>query len=169
MDVSGRKPTTEAGKYFRNNVWWWRPLANYLQELAPEITSKCTHWDSNDGDGLRAAGSKALAKIVREQIACGATAEYAANYKAACAALPRETCNLCNGTGIRTDVIGEQMGQPTKVITEENHPRHGQVGWCNGCNGIGSTQHWSANYPFSVENVEAFATFLEGCGGFRIY
>jgi hypothetical protein len=32
MDVYG-----ESGNYFRNNVWWWRPLANYCQAIAPHI------------------------------------------------------------------------------------------------------------------------------------
>lgn len=31
MDVSGINPTTEAGKYFRANVWSWRPLASLIR------------------------------------------------------------------------------------------------------------------------------------------
>jgi hypothetical protein len=27
MDVYGKEPKSDKGEYFRNNVWWWRPLA----------------------------------------------------------------------------------------------------------------------------------------------
>ena len=33
MDVYGREPEKELGKYFRSNVWWWRPLWNYTAEI----------------------------------------------------------------------------------------------------------------------------------------
>ena len=36
MDVIGLKPTSKEGEYFRNNVWWWGPLADYCMEVAPD-------------------------------------------------------------------------------------------------------------------------------------
>jgi hypothetical protein len=30
MDVYGKKPTTEEGKYFHNSASSWHPLASYL-------------------------------------------------------------------------------------------------------------------------------------------
>ena len=57
MDLSGRKPTTEQGEYFCNNVWWWHPLAIYICEVAPEIADHCEYWQTNDGDGLNAEDS----------------------------------------------------------------------------------------------------------------
>jgi hypothetical protein len=33
MDVYGKAPTVEEGKYFRNNLWWWRPLWTYVEEV----------------------------------------------------------------------------------------------------------------------------------------
>ena len=58
MDVSARTN----GAYFRNNVWWWRPLAEYVQLVLPIICKKCDHWHSNDGDGLDDQDSGALAR-----------------------------------------------------------------------------------------------------------
>ena len=26
FDLYGRAPTAASGRYFRNNVWWWRPM-----------------------------------------------------------------------------------------------------------------------------------------------
>src|SRR5437868_6336832 len=52
MDVYGKVPKNERGRYFRNNVWWWHPLAIICQELAPEIANRCKDWHNNGGDGL---------------------------------------------------------------------------------------------------------------------
>ena len=39
------------GSYFRNNVWWWRPLADYVLNLMGGIIPKEDHsaWHHNDG------------------------------------------------------------------------------------------------------------------------
>jgi hypothetical protein len=36
MDVCGKKPTSEEGEYFCNNVHAWRSLAEYIYEVAPD-------------------------------------------------------------------------------------------------------------------------------------
>ena len=37
MDVIGRKATSEAGKYFRANVWSWRPIHALCFELCGDL------------------------------------------------------------------------------------------------------------------------------------
>src|ERR1700744_8202 len=107
MDVYGRKPTTEDGKYFRNNVWWWRPLADYIVDVAPRaLTGKCKYWQSNDGAGLNAKESLRLAVILREEIASGRCKEFADLRARDIAAMPRLICEWCEGFGIRTDAVG---------------------------------------------------------------
>jgi len=32
FDIYGSSPKSEKGKYFRNSVWWWRPLAEFVLE-----------------------------------------------------------------------------------------------------------------------------------------
>lgn len=76
MDVFGQDPTDAKGEYFRNNVWWWRPLAAYIEETHPEIAAHCTHWHSNDGDGLNAEQSKSLAEKLRQDIISGRVSNY---------------------------------------------------------------------------------------------
>lgn len=39
----------------------------------------------------------------------------------------------------------------------------------NGCDGKGTKRPADTWYPFEVENVKEFATFLQDCGGFEIY
>jgi hypothetical protein len=178
MDVSGKNPTTEAGAYFRNNVWWWRPLAEYVCEVAPDITAACEYWGSNDGGGLEEDDAKELAAALREEIASGRCKEYAEDYEARRKAAPRIPCRLCDATGARRDTVGVDAGFLTKTCPatvkdedggETPHPRAGQAGWCNACDGRGTQESYDSHYPFSVANVEEFCTFLEGCGGFEIW
>jgi hypothetical protein len=35
MDVVGRNPRTEAGEYFRANVWSWGPIHNLIRRRIP--------------------------------------------------------------------------------------------------------------------------------------
>lgn len=169
MDVYGRKPTAKEGEYFRNNVWWWRPLADLCQAMAPDVCKACQHWHSNDGDGLDATGAVALGQLLERRIADGTVARYVTERERYLAGLPDETCDLCHGTGIRNDAIGIGHGQPEKLITEPaDHPRLGQKGWCNGCDGKGKVRPFATHYPCSVENVAEFAAFCKASGGFDI-
>jgi hypothetical protein len=46
-------------------------------------------------------------------------------------------CALCGGSGVRCDYVGNAKGFNDKLISDDTHPRFGQVGWCNGCDGTG--------------------------------
>ena len=156
MDVFGKKPSAEVGEYFRNNAWWWRPLAGFVCERYPAIASACTYWGSNDGDGLDAAGAVALADALEADLASGYVQSWADQYEATLAALPMEPCTLCGGTGARTDEVGQSHGLD-------------KPGGCNGCGGRGECEPWARAYPFSVENVAEFAAFCRASGGFEIW
>lgn len=148
MDVYGKHPTSEIGKYFRNNVWWWRPLWDYCAIVAPKLAGKVEHGQTNDGDGLNAIDSQALAAILRTKIKNGEAKRYEDSYTKRLAAIPDELCEFCKGTGKRSDM--------------PKQPK------CNGCEGKGKRRPSDTWYPFSVENVQQFAAFLDECGGFEI-
>lgn len=163
MDVTGKAATSEVGEYFRNNVWWWRPLADYIMNIYPSIAAGCTEWHSNSGDGLDAAGALALADALDADLAAGVVDAYAKAYAHDIAQLPREACTLCDGTGLRTDEIGRAHG-----LDKPRDPATGRGG-CNGCAGEGTREPWAASYPFSTENVREFAAFVRASGGFEIW
>lgn len=169
MDVMGLEPTSEQGSYFRNNVWWWRPLWNYCEEVAPALCDGVSgHY--NDGDGLDSVSASELATVLFAEIESGRTEQYRLNYYAQLAELPREDCSLCEATGIRTDEVGVSNGQPTRALSPEVASLVGrEIGWCNGCDGVGTKEHWATHYPFSVENVREFAEFVRDSGGFGIH
>ena len=157
MDIFGKDPDSEEGKYFRNNVWWWRPLADYVCSVAPDTTAKCEHWHSNDGDGLDDVDSRALAELLEGEIASGRTEAFALFYKSELEQLPKEPCRICAGTGTRPPVPATGAGDPEKDGIK-----------CNACEGSGFVEPWAASYPFDVDNVKQFAVFLKHCGGFEI-
>ncbi|WP_448812057.1 hypothetical protein [Agromyces bauzanensis] len=162
MDVYGNAPTGEVGSYFRNNVWWWRPLAEFVTESFPEQTEGCTYWHSNDGDGLDGEGAIALADALDAALASGAVAEYATTREATLAALPMEPCEWCHATGIRTDEVGRRNG-----LDKPRDPVTG-TGGCNACSGTGQREPFARSYAFSEENVREFAAFVRASGGFAI-
>jgi hypothetical protein len=170
MDVMGNNPISERGEYFRNNVWWWRPLWNYCEELHGDIVRIVENGHSNDGDGLNSRDAYALGHALDQDIESGVTAEYERNYRERIASLPTSECKYCNGTGIRSDEVGVQNGMPTQELDAEVAIIVGRThGYCNACRGEGRVEHFATNYGFSVENVRNFADFLMDCGGFEIW
>lgn len=171
MDIYGNKAENEKGEYFRNNVWWWRPLANYILAEHFEIASSCDtdEWHSNSGGGLDGEQSLLLAKALRNDLETGRVAEYERQYNEFLSTLVREHCHLCEGTGIRTDKIGVEMEMPTKALSPEMVSLTGRShGTCNACGGVGTKENFNMSYPFTEDNVKEFTEFLTYCGGFRI-
>lgn len=154
MDVYGQAPTSDAGKYFRNNVWWWRPLADLCQALAPQVCSACEHWQSNDGDGLDADGAAALAAVLEARLADGTVARLLAERNERLANLADVTCCLCDGKGVRSDALAVSNGWDKKP--------------CNACSGKGTERPPETHYVQDEDNVREFAAFLSACGGFEI-
>lgn len=153
MDVCG-KGNPEA--YFRNNIWSWRPLADYIQDVAPDIAANCEYWHSNEGDGLDEAQSLALADVLQNLIDSGSTARYAATRASDLERLPNKPCDICEGTGRRKPIGERGAGDVLTGIK------------CNGCKATGYVRPWECSYPFSVENVVKFVAFLRICKGFEI-
>lgn len=169
MDLMGVDPKNDKGTYFRNNVWWWHPLAEYITSTFPDLAANCEHWHSNDGDGLNEEDSIELAKQIRAAAENGSLDKYINERQAKLDAMPDLKCDLCQGTGVRTDRIGVENGMPNKLIEEEGHPRNGEKGYCNGCGGKGTNRPFECKYHISKENTLEFAEFIENSGGFRIH
>jgi len=159
MDVFTRQePDTnvpEVGRYFRRNVWGWRPLADALAELT-ETWANVEHPHTNDGSGLDADDARALADEIDAALASGAVDLYVIERNVRLAAMPRETCKFCEGTGSRRDSIGRQYGLD-------------KPGGCNGCEGLGTVAQWETNYSLDTSDLVEFSAFVRASRGFSIY
>lgn len=157
MDVYGISPTKEKGEYFRNNVWWWRPLWDYCEEVYPPCQD--VSGQTNDGEGLDSEQARELGGILLREISLGNTKRYEDERNARLEALPLKDCGFCNGVGM----VQVKEGWPDYV--------EGEVTFrdpCNSCQGTTKEEPFEKMYPFSVENVQEFAEFCIDSGGFQI-
>lgn len=142
------------GVYFRNNVWWWRPLWNYVCEVCEGVMSEknIEAGFSNSGYEISEATVSHMVEKLVVEIALDNHKKYEESYKKEIKNLPKEDCTVCDATGKR-----------------KNPPEIGAGDMkCNGCNGTGKRDPWAASYPFSAENVEEFINFLSESGGIQI-
>lgn len=185
MDVYGTAPTDPVGKYLRRTVWSWHPLIDLTEHLCEQAEQhdlflRCESWHTNEGDGLNAEDALTLGALILEPaLASGAVARYLEARQQHLAMLPDDPCPHCNATGTRTDAVGVSAGMPTRSIPSDAvdrrrgepgkpHPRAGQTGWCNTCEGTGYRPPFQLNYHISEKGVREWAAFLKHCGGFEI-
>ena len=66
------------GIYFRNNVWWWRPLWNYVCNECDDMLGEddCNAGNHNDGHHITEEQASAIAKRLFELIESGDTKGY---------------------------------------------------------------------------------------------
>ena len=159
MDVYGKDPSSDQGEYFRNNVWYWRPLWSFCEFASPQVTAKVAHSQFNDGDGLNAEDTLILAKDIQRCIDDGTLNLWANDYQHYKDSLPLIECTYCNQTGLRT-------WEPNSFQNDTDQPI---IKKCNVCNGEGNYKHELYSYPFELDNVHNFLKFLESSGGFEIW
>jgi hypothetical protein len=160
MDVIGTKPTGKAGEYFRRNIWHWHPLADYIITVAPDSAASCKHWHFNDGDGLNAKQSAELAEVLHREIASGRAAKYIHRRNSILANMPDEECPICKETN------NHPSGSGGEVIVARELAR---LSGCSHCSSTGRARPWATLYGLNLRDIEEFAGFLEGCGGFEIW
>jgi hypothetical protein len=146
---------TTNGSYFRNNVWWWRPLWEFVCRTCVDILSGTDIEKGQYNDGHEIPENKALkiSKRLKEMVANGFADKWEKDRKAEIDKMELEVCGLCNGTGHRKEP--PERGAGTYME-------------CNACHGKGEKEAFETHYPFSVENVERFAAFCKDSGGFSI-
>lgn len=169
MDIYGVSPTEEVGEYFRRNVWGWRPLWNYVEDLHPEIAQLVPYAHSNDGDGLTRMRSIQLADLLDGDIESGRAQEYIDTRDRVIAEIPMESCEFCEATGIRTDEVGVNAGMPERELDKETAEKVGRThGTCNGCNGLGEREPFQRWYFLNLDDIKEFSAFVRASGGFEI-
>ena len=142
------------GSYYRANVWWWRPIWEYVCENCDNILSSKDkeHGEFNDGHKISKTKAKRIASRIRSLDRQGKIMQHELEHKKLLKSLPKEQCDICDGTGKRKE--------PPKTGA-------GKIE-CNGCRGKGLRDNWQCHYPFESQPVVEFAEFCEQSGGFEI-
>ena len=152
FDIFGKKPMNETGNYFRNNVWGWRPLWNYVFNNL-EILSEEDYNEGqfNSGHEIDQGKAQKIAAGLMQKIESGEMEKFIEAYTKHLDELPEEICDFCDGSGLRN-------------LEDSN-----DIVQCNGCQGTGKVKSFETNYPMDVKNMKDFAEFSQNSGGFEIY
>ncbi len=173
MDVFGNEPKNEAGEYFRNNVWWWRPLWDFVASIdeiysveknANRLISEEMYQSGhcNDGVGLETQEDcdellNRLGWAIEEGLADHQEKQYSEIVKQA-----KETNKFVEKEMQEfQDKMKKKLGND---VVPYDYPKKDKAKW----DAIYRKRDNRESYPFSKENVEEFCKFLENCGGFRI-
>ncbi len=83
FDVCGLEPETKKGEYFRNNVWWWRPLWTYVGDVCKGILTDddFSNGCMNNCHKISIEKADAIAKVLWREIENGNTKKYSAEYQ----------------------------------------------------------------------------------------
>ena len=139
------------GGYFRNNVWWWRPLWDFVcvscGDFLTEDDWKLGH--ENSGHRIDKETALAIAERIEFLLKVKAVTKYKEERQKKLDELPQVTCHCCEGTGKGAHY---SAGKPT----------------CHVCNGTGLVDDSEKQYPFDEENVKEFGIFAKHSGGFEI-
>jgi hypothetical protein len=151
------------GYYFRNNVWWWRPLASYVIEHTKVITDqkKIDGFSYNDGVEISAEEAEQIAKQLYYLLQSGHTKQYEKEY------MSGYKKSKLNNIKIQKEMDAFQKAMDKKYKTDiapKDYPKADYDKW----NAIYKKLDTSGNYPFNIDNVKQFAEFAEQSGGFTI-
>lgn len=144
--------TLNPGIYFRASWWSWRPIVGIVEMLAPEIDT--AHWHYNDGHGLDAEDSKALAELIQKWI---------------------DENNLYDES---SDVIHVNFGS-WQVVGEDQRLNSSDTEHLDILYPIGQITPGSivtpeglivkTSHAVSLEHLKEFVAFLKECNGFKIH
>ena len=149
------------GYYFRNNVWWWRPLADYIIEFTGCVEEEnVDYWHENGGFRVKDTDAVEIAKQLKHLIATGHTKHYAEMYMEDYKKAQKHNEVLDMVLSAFCYVIRKKHGD----IVPRDYPKEDKDKW----DAIYNKTDRSGMYPFSVENVQEFAEFAEHSGGFKI-
>jgi hypothetical protein len=84
MDLTGLKPTAEAGVYFRNNALYWTPLWNYVAANCSDILTPrdVRLGSSNEGHRISRVKALGISERLQQELKSGNTAKFSENLRA---------------------------------------------------------------------------------------
>jgi len=166
FDIYGISPVesedhSSPGEYFRNNIWWWRPLWAYILKVCPDLNDdEKESGFHNHREQIGKKSAKYIKNVLEKEINSGKCFTYQTLHNAKMNALEDEQCSICIGIGERENWTGY-----TKLFKDKAKD---SLVKCNACSGKGKVRPFETNYPFTVENVQDFVRFLEHSNGFQI-
>jgi len=163
FDIKEQYEEDNPGYYFRNNVWWWRPVWEFVCHHCSDFLDDEDMARGHDNSGHEISENKAV-KIggkLSELLADGTVdfhdREHRLSYERAKAnneevekeldALRKEVKEQCGENIVPMNYPGEMKEKYEKIYAKRD---------------------WDGHYPFHKENIKDFAVFCLNSGGFEI-
>jgi len=161
--ISNKWEADNVGVYFRNNVWWWRPLADLVEKLCFFLDDKQKeHLHDNGGYEYDEATAHKIADtleaFVKSSVAKRTQIEHKKQMKKAEAHNKKVQVKL---DALKMDAIA---ATGNKNIAPRDYPKDLNDKW----DSIYCEYDHTSSYPFTLKNVKEFITFLRECGGFTV-
>lgn len=151
------------GRYFRNNVWWWRPLWSFVCHYCADFLSVADAEAGSFNDGRKISKTKAvkIGKRISKLLADGTIDKEEREYE-----LAKAKADVINKeVQEKLDELKETVKEKTgKDLTPANYPEPYKSEWDD----IYGNKSWDSDYPFNKDNLENFAKFCLQSGGFEI-
>ena len=152
------------GYYFRNNVWWWRPLAELIHDkcgdLLTEEQKEGLH--NNSGTEFDDDTALAIARRLSNLIKDGYVSELEESIKANAKIASKHNKKI-------EQKLQDLKKEVEKIRPGENLvPRDYPFPYNKHFEEIYAQKSWDDSYPFAKENVEEFINFARHSGGFQI-
>lgn len=151
------------GEYFRNNVWYWRPLWSFVCDVCEDILSEKDMEAGGWNDGKKISKTKALkiAKRLEKAIELGVTDK-----------LEKESIERQKIAKKKNEKVQAKLDKITKECQKEygkdlvpaQFPEPYKSRWDKAY----GEKSWGDSYPFVADNVKHFAEFCKNSGGFQI-
>ena len=154
------------GVYFRNNVWWWRRLAEYVLKHTKCVDEQdFDKWHENGGHEVDAETAEQIANQLEHLIKTGHTQKYEEEIKAEIKKAEEHNSKVEQMLSeLRLEVAKIVGEDKVETLAPRDYPEPLNKKWWE----ITNQTNYSANYPFSIDNVKEFIEFARNSGGFRI-
>ena len=168
MDIYGSKSRNKDGEYFRANVWTWRPIHFLCDESG---TVDTTGWERNDGCGLKTqAECDVLADALEGMLPELEFSFDRAFFGAVYAPFPPQPCDAVDEakSAEEFEAVATSFGDNIAELIPASDPGGPALRTTTGAILFARKSNQSP-YFVSKAKLEAFISFLHGCGGFEIH
>ena len=161
--ISNKWEADNVGIYFRNNVWWWRPLADLVIKLCKLLDEKQKeHLHDNGGYKYDEATAHYIADTLEAFVKSPVTKRSEIEHKKAMKKAEAHNKKV----QVKLDALRVKAIARTKNknIVPRDYPKDLNDKW----ESIYRERDHTDSYPFALKNVKAFIKFLRECGGFSV-
>lgn len=156
---------TNKGVYFRNNVWWWRRLADYILEHTKCVDEQdFDKWQHNDGHEVDEETAIQIANQLEHLIKTGHAEQYKEEIEKERQEAKKHNEKVEKMLEQLKEKVRKETGKDIENTAPSEYPEKYNLEWWD----IINKKDYRDSYPFEIDNVKEFIEFAKNSGGFRI-